>query len=143
MLLSPAPSPLEPPPLNKMVATTLARALGTKAKGCALAGSLIVHAAFGMLRIGDDALEERWANEQLKAVFKVTLMVNLTTGVVILAILNVSAETVEAEMRVMYDSTLPMSILTTMIVTIGYSLCFDFFKDPVFARRSRAMGWVG
>ena len=38
-------------------------------------------------------------------------------------------------MRVMYDSTLPTSALTTLNVTIGFSFLFDFFgKDPAFLR---------
>ena len=96
------------------------------------------------MRIDDDALEERWANEQLKAVFQAALVFNLASSAVIVVILKVLAETVEAEMRSMYDSTLPTSVLTTLNLTIGVALWFDFFdKDQAFARRSRAMGWVG
>ena len=47
---------------------------------------------------------------------------SLISVVVILAVFKVLAETTEAEMRVMYDSTLPTSTLSTMIVIIGFFL---------------------
>jgi hypothetical protein len=145
MLPSPAPSPPEPPPLDKMVVTVLARALGTKAKGGALAGPLIVHAAFGELRFDDDAMEERWASSQLKAVFQARIMISLVETVVIVAILNILAETVEAEKRALYyDRSFVHVTLTTLIVAIGFFLWFEYLgKGTASARRSRAMGWVG
>ena len=111
MLPSPAPSPPEPPPLDKMVAKALACALvSTKAKGGALAGPLIVHAAFGAVRFRDDALEERWANEQVKAVLQFAFMFSLAA----LAI-HVFAD--EAVFQTVF-----MRALTTANVTIGVSL---------------------